>query len=58
LERIEAVISKDLDNLEKALLTLRAHSPRYAEADKHSAYMQGYKDAAEAALAMVRERKI
>jgi hypothetical protein len=59
LERIEAVLLKDLDDLEKALLNISSsgHNP-YVDTDKRSeAYKRGFKDATEAALAVVRERK-
>jgi hypothetical protein len=58
LERIEAVLLKDLDDLEQALLNLRPHNPPNIEADKRSAYMQGYNDAAKAALKLVHERRL
>jgi hypothetical protein len=60
LERIEAVLINELTDLEEALAKVagQGHNPQFAEADKRSAYMKGYKDATEAALALVRERKL
>ena len=55
LERIETVLLKELGSLEEALLKVR--DPPCSESDKRSAYLRGYSDAIEAALAIVRERQ-
>ena len=60
MERIEAVLINELNDLEEALSKVAAqgHTPSYGNADKRSAYMKGYQDATEAALALVRKRKL
>jgi hypothetical protein len=58
LERIEAVLLRDLADLEKAILNISPPNPPYVEAGNRSAYMQGYNDAAKAALTLVRHRKL
>jgi hypothetical protein len=57
LERIEAVLIKDLNSLEQELLNLGGPNPSGVASDKRSTYMQGYSDAMKAALALVQERK-
>ena len=58
LVRIEAVLLKDLDDLEKALLDISSNNP-YADADKRAeAYMRGFNDAMKTTLTLVRERKL
>ena len=57
LERIEAVLLKDLDDLEKALLHINSRNP-YSDADQRAeAYARGLNDATNATLTIVRERK-
>jgi hypothetical protein len=60
MERIEAVLINELNDLEETLANVagQGHNPSHADADKRSAYMKGYKDATEAALALVRKRKL
>jgi hypothetical protein len=59
MERIEAVLINELNDLEEALAKVADQAnPSHAEADKRSAYMKGYKSATEAAVALVRKRKL
>jgi hypothetical protein len=60
MERIEAVLINELNDLEEALAKVadQAPNPSYADADKRLAYMKGYKAATEAAVALVRKRKL
>lgn len=59
LQRIEAVVIEDLNELEEALVTVgnQTHNSPGLTADQQSAYVKGFDDAIASVLAVIRARR-